>query len=127
MLIDRMLDLALQLGPSALFLYARRTQFRSLSVALRHHVSSLDRTLHGSNGYSLLNLTTCVDRGVEIDFTFSVYGAMFHYACTAGKNSGVIPRDQPPKPRSEIHRVRKAQSTERLIRESPMPRRWNLP
>ena len=45
----------------------------------------------------------------------------------AGKNSGGIPHDHSPRPRSEFHSACKAQSSERLICDSPMPPRWNPP
>ena len=83
-----MLDLAFQLGPSALFLYVRRTQFRNLLVARRDHVSSLDRTPHGSNGYSPSNLTTCATWIAELELTshfLCIYGGVFDYASYVGQ------------------------------------------
>jgi len=46
---------------------------------------------------------------------------------TVGKNSSGIPCDHPPMPRGEIHCICKAQSSERLIHNSPMLPRWDPP
>ena len=75
-----MIDLAFQLELSSAVLIREGNQFRNLSVAPRDRMSLLDSTTYGFIGYSLSNLTTCPQRAVEVDFTFSVCGAEPHYA-----------------------------------------------